>query len=242
MLKIFKFFKDLLLFVPITLIFNPFSKLFLFLSYFNKLLIWIYKNKSTFIFSDYFTPIRDYDKRLKLYEFVSSHFSIENKQINYLEFGVASGSSFKWWLDKNKNPNSTFSGFDTFEGLPEDWGGFYIKGDMSHGIPDLNDNRAKFIKGLFQDTLNKYIDNHKNDLESNHTKIIHLDADLYSATIFTLSQLYPFLKSGDIILFDEFNVAMHEFKAYVEFTENFYKKLKPIAAVNNFYQTAFIVE
>jgi O-methyltransferase len=237
MLKIFKFFKDLLLFVPITLIFNPFSKLFLFLSYFNKLLIWIYKNKSTFIFSDYFTPIRDYDKRLKLYEFVSSHFSIENKQINYLEFGVASGSSFKWWLDKNKNPNSTFSGFDTFEGLPEDWGGFYIKGDMSHGIPDLNDNRAKFIKGLFQDTLNKYIDNHKNDLESNHTKIIHLDADLYSATIFTLSQLYPFLKSGDIILFDEFNVAMHEFKAYVEFTENFYKKLKPIAAVNNFYQT-----
>ena len=69
-----------------------------------------------------------------------------------------------------------------------------------------------------------------------------MDADLYSATIFSLSQLYPFLKKGDIILFDEFNVAMHEFKAYLEFTSNFYIRLKPIAAVNNFYQTAFVVD
>jgi ASC-1-like (ASCH) protein len=69
-----------------------------------------------------------------------------------------------------------------------------------------------------------------------------MDADLYSATIFTLSQLYPYIKKGDIILFDEFNVPLHEFKAYKEFIEAFYIKLKPVAAVNNFYQTAFVVE
>jgi O-methyltransferase len=55
-----------------------------------------------------------------------------------------------------------------------------------------------------------------------------MDADLYSATIFTLSQLYPFLHKGDIIMFDEFNVAMHEFKAYDEFTSNFYINLSPL--------------
>jgi hypothetical protein len=69
-----------------------------------------------------------------------------------------------------------------------------------------------------------------------------MDADLYSATLFALSQLYPFLRKGDIILFDEFNVPMHEFKAYKEFTASFYVKLKPVAAVNNFYQAAFVVE
>jgi hypothetical protein len=78
-------------------------------------------------------------------------------------------------------------------------------------------------------------------LKSTTQKVIHIDADLYSATIFSLSQLYPFLQKGDIILFDEFSVALHEFKAYWEFTGNYYIKLKPIVAVNNFYQVAFEV-
>ena len=42
-------------------------------------------------------------------------------------------------------------------------------------------------------------------------------------------------------MFDEFSVAMHEFKAFDEFVNNFYIKLVPIAAVNNFYQIAFEV-
>ncbi len=73
-------------------------------------------------------------------------------------------------------------------------------------------------------------------------KIIHLDADLFSSTIFVLSQLYPYLKKGDIIFFDEFNVANHEFLAFKIFTESFYVKMRPVGAVNNFYQTAFVVE
>ena len=73
-------------------------------------------------------------------------------------------------------------------------------------------------------------------------KLIHMDADLFSSTIFVLSQLYPYLKNGDIIFFDEFNVANHEFLAFKIFTGSFYVKLRPVGAVNNFYQTAFVVE
>ena len=69
-----------------------------------------------------------------------------------------------------------------------------------------------------------------------------MDADLFSSTIFVLSQLYPFLNKGDIILFDEFNVANHEFFAYKIFTESFYVKMKLVGAQNNFYQTAFVVD
>ncbi|MEO6556754.1 MAG: class I SAM-dependent methyltransferase [Ferruginibacter sp.] len=242
MLRIFKFLKDLLLFIPLTFIFLPFSRLFIFLTYFNKLLKWIYTSRKDFLYCDYFSPIRKYEKRFMLYDFVLGHFKLEDLQINYLEFGVGTGTSFKWWSEHNRNQNSQFYGFDTFEGLPEDWGGFYSKGDMSSDIPKLDDDRTLFIKGLFQDTLTKFLHENSKILSSNTTKLIHMDADLYSATAFTLSQLYPFLKKGDIILFDEFNVALHEFKAYLEFTENFYIKLKPIAAVNNFYQTAFMVE
>jgi hypothetical protein len=82
MLKIFKFFKDILLFIPVTLFFHPFSKLFGFLYYFNKLLIWINKNKKIVLYNDYFSLIRDYGKRVKLYDFVSEHFSLENKKNN----------------------------------------------------------------------------------------------------------------------------------------------------------------
>jgi hypothetical protein len=81
-----------------------------------------------------------------------------------------------------------------------------------------------------------------NKLDMYQPKIIHLDADLYTATLFVLTQLYPYLQKGDLIFFDEFSVATHEFKAFEEFAKAFYVKLKPVAAVNNFYQTAFVVE
>ncbi len=95
-----------------------------------------------------------------------------------------------------------FAGFDTFEGLPEDWGTFK-KGEMSFSIPQINDQRAEFMKGLFQDTLLPYLDKKGSSLV-NGTNIIHLDADLFSSTIFVLTQLYKYLKKGDILFFDEF--------------------------------------
>jgi len=241
-MKIIQFLKSLLLFIPLTLIFAPLTKAFLFLSYLNRLILWIIRNKKKLLYSDFYTPFRDYGKRKQLHAFLVDHYSIENKPIVYLEFGVASGSSFRWWLNANKNIKSRFFGFDTFEGLPEDWGMFYSKGDMDSGVPQIDDERGKLVKGLFQDSLVPFVDENRQLLnESKGRKIIHMDADLYSATAFALSQLYPFLAEGDIIMFDEFNVPMHEFKAFHEFTNNFYIKLQPIGAVNNFYQTAFVV-
>ena len=55
-------------------------------------------------------------------------------------------------------------------------------------------------------------------------------------------RIYPYLQPGDIILFDEFNVPLHEFKAFDEFTKAFYIELKPLGAVNNYLQVAFVVK
>ncbi|HMH32016.1 MAG TPA: TylF/MycF/NovP-related O-methyltransferase [Puia sp.] len=242
-LRIIKFLKDFLLFTGLLRLFSPFNNLFLFIRNFNKLKSWVGRNNNnSLLINDYYVYKRDYQKRFELYKAVSAHYQLDQKALVYLEFGVASGHSFFWWVGKNGHPDSRFWGFDTFEGLPEDWGG-YKKGDMSHGIEELKgrDPRAAFVKGIFQETLTGFIAEQDAALR-NKPKLIHLDADLFSSTLFALSQLYPFLNKGDIILFDEFNVANHEFFAYKIFTEAFYVKLKLIGAQNNFYQTAFIVE
>ncbi len=168
-----------------------------------------------------------------------AHYQLKDAPIQYLEFGVASGNSFKWWLKESQNPASRFYGFDTFEGLPEAWGVF-AKGDMHSPIPDVNDNRAMFIKGIFQDTMCDFLDEHGNKLKQGK-RVIHMDADIFSATLFALSQLYPYLQKGDIIMFDEFNVYGHEYKAFKLFTECFYINLRLISAQNNFYHAAFEV-
>lgn len=242
MFKYIKNIKDFLFFSRVFLLTKPFSSLFKTVSNFSLFTSWmntVNKDK-TLLINDFYVPSRDHSRRYKLYEKVGAALELQNKKVNYVEFGVASGNSFKWWLDFNKNNESHFSGFDTFEGLPESWGG-YKKGEMSFKIPDITDERAEFYKGLFQSTLNPFLDknNHWFDQSLN---IIHLDADLFSSTIFVLSQLYKFIKKGDLILFDEFSVPNHEFQAYKIFIESFGVKLKPIGAVNNFYQVAFIVE
>ena len=68
-----------------------------------------------------------------------------------------------------------------------------------------------------------------------------LDADLYSATLFTLTSMAPYLKKGDIILFDEFVVHTHEFIAYQQFIESYYFKLELLGVANNYYFAAFKV-
>lgn len=224
-------------------IFSLFNRLFLFIRNFNALRKWISGvNKTSLLINDFYSWKRDYPKRYQLYEVVADAYQLDKKELVYLEFGVASGNSFFWWLKKNSHPDSVFRGFDTFEGLPEDWGGFK-KGAMAFSLGEVSsdDPRAGFEKGIFQHSLHPFIENHK-ELLRTKPKLIHLDADLFSSTIFVLSQLYPYINKGDIILFDEFNVANHEFFAWKIFTESFYVKMRPIGGVNNFYQTAFIVD
>jgi len=156
---------------------------------------------------------------------------VQNTEILYLEFGVFKGESITWWIMNNSNPGSRFYGFDTFEGLPEKWGN-YSKGDFYSAIPNITDLRLKFIKGLFQETLPGFLK--RADL--NKRLLIHLDADLFSSTLFVLTSLAPFLKKGDIILFDEFNVPNDEFSAFEIFCRSYYISYELLSATRNYFQ------
>ncbi len=216
------------------LVFGPLEGLFLQISYLSKMSRWANSNKD--IPGNDFFSTWDYTKRFTLYERIIESEKLEEK-INYLEFGVATGASFDWWMSKNKHPESTFCGFDTFSGLPEDFGP-YKKGYFNAGsIPTIKDNRGKFFEGLFQQTLPEFL----KTFDNNKRTVILMDADLYTATLYTLTSLAPYLKKGDIILFDEFSVPTHEFMAYLNFVNAYLVELKPIGVINNYYFTAFKV-
>jgi predicted O-methyltransferase YrrM len=130
-----------------------------------------------------------------------------------LEFGVAEGFSIKQMLPHLHN--RTIHGFDSFEGLPEEWRPDFPKGIFACDTPTLPDN-VILHKGWFNETLPGF-------LEQNPDKIalLHLDADLYSSTDYVLRQLEHRLVPGSFVIYDELyykydNYKEHEYKAFVE--------------------------
>ncbi|MGV3612635.1 MAG: TylF/MycF/NovP-related O-methyltransferase [Fluviicola sp.] len=219
-------------------LFHPFAHLYIWIGNISRLSKWI-RQQDNLLINDCYTSKFEYTKRFELYEVVIKDQQLD-EAIDYLEFGVSKGTSMQWWINRNKHPETVFYGFDTFTGLPEDWGPFK-KGDMSanNAIPDFNDPRCQFYQGLFQQTLGKFLAEGK---LSNRKKVIHLDADLYTSTLFVLATLYPYLNKGDILFFDEFNCPTHEYLAFDEFCRSFYVEYKTLGAVNNFYQVAVMIK
>jgi O-methyltransferase len=211
----------------------------LFISNTLSLTKWIAGQKQRDILNDFYTAKREYGRRFRLYQYVSDKFNLDKNSFDYFEFGVAGGHSFRWWVSNSCNRECRFYGFDTFEGLPEDWGTF-SKSDMAASVPVMDDSRVKFSKGLFQDTVPGFLKDYDNPYGK--LKVIHLDADLFSATLFALTSLAPFLRKGDILIFDEFNVPNHEFLAFRLFSDSYYIKTRLLGAVNNYLQVALIIE
>lgn len=216
-------------------IFNFFSGILMNLVYLTKFSAWVSKNKPPY---NDFPGKWDYTKRFDFYKWVIAQENVADTPVNYLEFGVAQGHSIRWFTEQNHHPDSQFHGFDTFTGLPEDWGP-YKKGyfDNKNEVPVIDDPRVIFHQGLFQQTLPGFVES----FPAGRRNILFMDADLYSATLYTLTTLAPFLKKGDLIFFDEFAVPTHEFRAYLDFVQSNYVNLQLLGATNNYYFVAFKV-
>lgn len=142
----------------------------------------------------------------------------------WLEFGVFSGKTINL-MAKHAPPGRTVYGFDTFEGLPESWRDKFAKGtfDCKGKFPEVESN-VTLVKGLFQDTLVPFLVEH-NEPSDQKVAVAHLDADLYSATIYVLRELAPRIVPGTLLVFDELinypGFETHEWKALLEAAEEF---------------------
>ena len=162
-------------------------------------------------------PCEESPGRLDLFRSIADREGLHGP-IDFIEFGVFRGESIRWWAENNRHPESTFVGFDCFEGLPEDWdslpkGTFSVAG----AVPDIPDPRCRFVKGLFQHTLVDWLEGRR----FTRQVVLHLDADLYSSTLFVLVNLLPRLRKGDLLIFDEFVGYFHEFRAFLDATTAF---------------------
>ncbi len=174
--------------------------------------------------------------RYRLYADLGAAEGLRDAPIDYLEFGVAAGDSIRWWSNYLTNPETHLVGFDLFTGLPEDWEGLKAGAFSTGGkAPDMADPRCTFRRGFVQETLPAFL----KETTSGRRKVIHMDLDLYSGTLFTLIHLAPVLRIGDLVLFDEFASYMHEFRAWNDFLATCSLKFEPLGGTNEFFQVAF---
>lgn len=128
------------------------------------------------------------------------------------EFGVWKGQSLA--VIAQAGGGSPVVGFDSFEGLPEDWGAVLPKEFFRvAGLPPVASN-VRLVKGWFRDTLPGFLAEDRRPF-----RFIHLDADLYSSTRDVLEAARGRLVPGTVIIFDELlNV--------VDWEKNEYRALK----------------
>jgi hypothetical protein len=156
--------------------------------------------------------------------FLSDRFKLINYALKQrtqglvVEFGVCSGATINFIADRVEQQ---VHGFDSFEGLPSKWVGFedYSQAFKRHGKhPRVRKNVTLHI-GWFDDTLPKFLEEHAEQFA-----VIHIDCDIYSSTKTILTNCSGQIKSGTILIFDEFfnyvNWQLHEFKAFQEFVRD----------------------
>ncbi|MGA8438466.1 MAG: TylF/MycF/NovP-related O-methyltransferase [Candidatus Sulfotelmatobacter sp.] len=131
----------------------------------------------------------------------------------YCEFGVYRGETLNFIASL---ATGEVHGFDSFEGLPEDWKQGHEKGTFAlASLPEVQPN-VRLHKGWFKDTIPAFREQHPEQIA-----FLHMDADLYSSTRTIFELLGDAIVAGTIIAFDEFfnypGWCEGEYKAFIEF-------------------------
>lgn len=114
----------------------------------------------------------------------------------YCEFGVHSGSTINHIAART---SGTVYGFDSFEGLPEDWRPGVEKGNFKmSALPKVKPN-VELIKGWFNESLPAFLSTHPGPCS-----FLHIDCDLYSSTHTIFELMGDRIQPGTVLDFDEF--------------------------------------
>jgi hypothetical protein len=180
-----------------------------------------------------YEPVKRYPYRYQLWDAIVAE--IGNRATLYLEFGVADGTSIRYWSGLLKNSDSVLHGFDTFEGLPEDWNTGHKKGYFSTGgvTPQITDERVRFFKGRFSETIPDYV------LPPHEVLFVNIDSDLYSSAGYVLTALQKWIVPGTYLYFDEFCHRADEMRAFDEFLSVTGMKFRVVGATHSMGSVAF---
>ena len=134
-----------------------------------------------------------------------------------LEFGVRHGTSIRQLASFTSRP---IYGFDSFEGLPEDWHQESKEVYSTQGRIPKVPHHVTLIPGWFDQMLPSFLEKHQEDIA-----LINIDCDIYSSTKTVLDLLNARIKKGTIIIFDEYIGNLHweddERKAFMETVDKY---------------------
>lgn len=179
--------------------------------------------------------------RLEYYEYVLTQENIIDGL--WLEFGVYRGATIE--ILSKFSPGIVY-GFDSFEGLPEDWVDKYSRGHfrIRHKLDNIarieKNEKIKIVTGWFSDILPGFLKRHQEICA-----VVHIDSDLYSSARDVLINLESRIVPGTLILFDEIHhykgYEEHEYKAFSEFLSRTGYGCNWIAHVRNAPQAACFI-
>jgi len=160
-----------------------------------------------------------------------------------LEFGVYQGGTINFIAERF--PHKQIYGFDSFEGLPEDWKISFNEKFNKHkkgcfavdNLPAVKNN-VSLIKGFFDISLPKWLE--ETDLKQ--ISLLHVDSDLYSSAKIIFDNLNDYIVQGTIIVFDEFypwgrkryeTWEQHEYKAFCEWIDTYNREFEVLYRNNH---------
>ena len=133
----------------------------------------------------------------------------------------------------------TVYGFDTFEGLVEDWqiddqilikrGTFSLAEPLAQrfmrdtgvslhdGLPDALGRKVQFIRGSTYETLAPFLA----DRPDAPIRLFHMDLDTYESCLHALETCKDRFIEGSILVFDEYLVTNAEMRAFFEFQSKY---------------------
>jgi len=163
-----------------------------------------------------------------------------------LEFGTATGrtlNQFAYWL----GPDHTVVGFDSWQGLPEQFNDL-PPGHFAQPLPPVLPN-CKLVQGWFgsrppqdrsgipENTAAFYARANAAPLA-----LLHIDADLYSSTQTVLKAFAAHIRPGTVILFNEYwnhpTWKKHEYRAWQEHVERHKIRYEYIGYASNHQEVA----
>ena len=168
---------------------------------------------------DYMSSVTSFPDKYALFKECFRNIDAKQQGL-FCELGVGSGTTINFIADC---VDAKIHGFDSFEGLPEDWIDGLPKGTFKMDkLPDVRPN-VVLHKGWFDESLPKFKEAYKDPVS-----FLHMDADLYSSTKTVFEILGDRIIPGTVIQFDEFfnhpGWKDHEYKAFMEFVGS--KKIK----------------
>jgi hypothetical protein len=137
-----------------------------------------------------------------------------------MEFGVYKGGMINY--QAKKFPELNFVGFDSFEGLRENWSGVAPEKtfDRKGKLPWVRRNVA-LVKGWFAESGPRWKAENPN---SDIPLLVHVDCDTYAATVDALEFCSGYVEHGLVIHFDDYfgfpNWRTGGFKALKEISES----------------------